>query len=535
MAELDRACASMRTALRESNDERHQAFFAPVLDRMKAIIANERDGITLMLADDLANIRSAVRRLRLSDIDQDLDAPTPALAALRGARGNLVESIDNALDAAAALRLRPRHSEFGGIHVERRDVGEQLIRLDERLRAVQDAVGGLRGAAAAADAAPGTDLPSQTELVQVYVRTLTVEAASARFETATGKSAPPNIDISALTRAVAAMHEMAGDLGEAIKGLSGAMSEIVRAVGMMVVTTVERSWRGLKTVVSVVRRKLQAEVARPVLSSQPMNLAADGFALGNRFRDFDTAPEMTVVPAGEFMMGSPVGEGENDERPQHPIVIAKPFAVGIFPVTRGEFAAFVYATNYQVGGDAYLWKGDKSDFRAKASWRDPGFTQNDDHPVVCVNWYDAQAYVGWLQARSGGKHYRLLSEAEWEYCCRAGTKSAYSTGEAVTAEQANCGLDQKGTTLVNRFPPSSWGLRDMHGNVWEWCEDTWHVDYSGSPPTDGSAWKGGEMHFRVLRGGSWVDHPQSLRSAARNWSRSDLRGSFAGFRVARTL
>jgi hypothetical protein len=144
MEELGRARASMRDALRETNDERHQAFFGPVLERIGMIVANEREGITIVLADDLTNVRSAVRRLRLPDIDPILDAPTSALKALRGARGNLIEAIDNALDAAAFLRMRPRFSEFGGIYIERREIAEQLIRLDERLRVVQDAVGDLR-------------------------------------------------------------------------------------------------------------------------------------------------------------------------------------------------------------------------------------------------------------------------------------------------------------------------------------------------------------------------------------------------------
>ena len=506
MAELDRACGTMRGALRESNDERHHAFFTPVLDRLIAIIANERDGITLELATDLANIRSAVRRLRLPDIDQDLDGPTPALAALRASRSNLVESIDNALDAAAELRLHPRHSELGGIFVERRDVGEQLIRLDERLRAVQHAVGGLRGAAAAADAAPGTGLPSQTALVHVHVRTLTVETSSARFETATGESAPPKVDMAALTRAVAAMHEMTGDLKQAIEGLSGMMSEVVRAVGMIVVRSVERAWRGLKTVVSAVRRKA----------------GAGGLARGHRFRDFPAAPEMIVVPPGKCLMGSAEGEGENRERPRHEVTIEYPLAVGVCPVTRGEFAAFVAATNYKI------------EYDPNNAWQNPGYEQTDNHPVVCMSWHDAQAYVAWLRERSC-KAYRLLSEAEWEFCCRAGTATTYSTGDSIMPRQANFDNNEKGTTAVKRYSANPWGFHDMHGNVWEWCEDFWHPHYKGMPPTDGSAWKGKEEDSRVLRGGSWFNSPDFLRSAFRIRGHLDYRDYCIGFRVARTL
>jgi formylglycine-generating enzyme required for sulfatase activity len=134
-----------------------------------------------------------------------------------------------------------------------------------------------------------------------------------------------------------------------------------------------------------------------------------------------------------------------------------------------------------------------------------------------------------------GKAYRLLSEAEWEYCCRAGTATAYSTGDAITAEQANFGGNSNGTTPVSKFPPNPWGLRDMHGNVWEWCEDRWHEDYSGNPPSDGSVWRSEDQSFRVLRGGSWGSNPENLRSADRYGGLPDYRDNLVGFRVARTL
>jgi formylglycine-generating enzyme required for sulfatase activity len=243
--------------------------------------------------------------------------------------------------------------------------------------------------------------------------------------------------------------------------------------------------------------------------------------VGARFRDFDAAPEMIIVPAGEFLMGSPEGEGTPDEHPQHPVTIANPFAVGIYPVIRGEFAAFVKASGHKVA--------------KKSSWRDPGFPQKDDHPVVWANWHDAQAYVAWLTETSGGRPYRLLSEAEWEYCCRAGTTSAYGIGESITPAQANFGPYSKGTTSVLKFPPNPWGLYDMHGNVWEWCEDNWHEDYEGSPPSDGLAWAGGDPSSRVLRGGSWDYSPVILRSADRGRGRPGSRDDAIGFRVARTL
>jgi formylglycine-generating enzyme required for sulfatase activity len=244
--------------------------------------------------------------------------------------------------------------------------------------------------------------------------------------------------------------------------------------------------------------------------------------VGARFRDFVAAPEMIVVRAGSFLMGSSDDDkkGHDGERPQHAVMIKSPFVVGVAPVTRGEFAAFIGDTKYKMDSDS------------KRSWRKPGFAQTDDHPVVLVTWHDAHAYVAWLRQRSGGKDYRLLTEAEWEYCCRAGTVSTYSTGNAITPAQANFG--EKGTTPVSRFPPNPWGLRDMHGNVWEWCEDSWHPNYEGAPE-DGSIWPGGDAPFRVLRGGSWISDPQFHRSADRNRDLPDYRDYDVGFRVARTL
>ncbi len=233
-------------------------------------------------------------------------------------------------------------------------------------------------------------------------------------------------------------------------------------------------------------------------------------------------PETIVVPAGEFLMGSLDGLGDEDERPQRKVTIKKAFAVGIAPITRGEFASFAEAMDFEV------------DERSNRSWQSPGFDQEDDHPVVCVSWHDAKAYVAWLKEQSG-KGFRLLSEAEWEYCCRAGTTTEYSTGNTITAEQANFGRNSSGTTSISKFLPNPWGLYDMHGNVWEWCEDNWHKNYKGKAPVDGSVWRGGDRSLRVLRGGSWFNSPQNLRSADRDWNLPDYRSGIIGFRVARTL
>ena len=268
--------------------------------------------------------------------------------------------------------------------------------------------------------------------------------------------------------------------------------------------------------------------------------AKDGwFKPGDTFRDADFAPEMVVVPPGSFMMGSKDGEGDNDEHPPHEVTLAEPFAVSVAPITRGQFAAFIKQTAHDMSGGAYGWTGSKWKKDDKYSWLNPGFKQTDDHPVVCVNWHDAQAYIKWLHDQTGAKPYRLLSEAEWEYCCRATSNGPYYTGVDITKAQANFGRNENGTTPVIteplKYTPNKWGLRDMHGNVWEWCEDNWHKDYNGDPPDDGSVWQGGDTSLRVARGGSWYDLPQYLRSANRNRSQPVNRYSGIGFRLARTL
>ena len=151
--------------------------------------------------------------------------------------------------------------------------------------------------------------------------------------------------------------------------------------------------------------------------------------------------------------------------------------------------------------------------------------------MINVSWNDAKEYVSWL-ARKTGQPYRLLTEAEWEYVARAGTTTKYAFGNTINRQQAQF-LERK-TAEVGGFPANAWGLHDMHGNVWEWCEDNWHPNYKGAPK-DGSVWSGGDTSLRVLRGGSWVSDPGLLRSANRSGSDPDTRSNGVGFRVARTL
>ena len=274
---------------------------------------------------------------------------------------------------------------------------------------------------------------------------------------------------------------------------------------------------------------------------------------GRVFRDCAECPEMVVLPSGSFDMGSPSSEaGRWDvEGPVHRVRIRHRLAVGRYEVTRREFARFVWATNRGMGNSCWVWDHDAGDWKelSGSSWRSPGFSQGGDHPVVCVSWEDAVAYTRWL-SRETGHEYRLLSESEWEYAARAGTRTArywgagapgqcrYANGAAAETSfdwrDEGCSDGYTRTAPVGSFGANGWKLHDMLGNVWEWTQDCWNDDYNGAP-SDGSAWKAGDCSARVLRGSSWGSVPRNLRAATRNWVDSKDRDYASGFRVARTL
>ena len=236
------------------------------------------------------------------------------------------------------------------------------------------------------------------------------------------------------------------------------------------------------------------------------------FAPMRVFRDIDApwCPEMVVIPPGRFMRGSPT----NEPSPQLFVTIAEPFALGRYPVTFDEYDEFAATTGRVPPYDEGWGRGRQ--------------------PVINVLWHDAQAYVAWLSERTG-ELYRLPSEAEWEYACRAGTTSRYCSGDTMHPGLANYGRNVGRTTPVGQYPANAFGLRDMHGNVWEWCADVWHDNYEGAP-IDGTAWlEGVDGHRRVMRGGSWADDRNHLRAADRQMNDPIGRSSIIGFRVARTL
>ena len=249
---------------------------------------------------------------------------------------------------------------------------------------------------------------------------------------------------------------------------------------------------------------------------------------GTKLRDCEGCPELVVIPAGKFRMGSPFSEKDRqgDEGPVHDVKIWEPFAVGIHEVTRDEFAHFVKETGRSTAKKCRTYKNYEWKERSGRSWKKPGFKQDGNHPVVCVSWDDAKAYAGWL-SRKTGEQYRLLSESEWEYAARAGTSTAwhwgagesgqcrYANGADKAAKKryskwkniASCNDKHVHTSPVGTYQPNGFGLYDMSGNVWEWVEDCWHGSYGGAP-TDRSAWtRGGDCSKRVLRGGSWLINP----------------------------
>ena len=265
-----------------------------------------------------------------------------------------------------------------------------------------------------------------------------------------------------------------------------------------------------------------ADVAR---DRQAARREAETYRVGQTFRDplqsGGEGPEMVVVPAGAFRMGCVSGQGCGDnEYPVHRVTIGAPFAVGVYEVTFAEWEACVRA-----GGCGRYRPDDEGWGRGK-------------RPVINVSSGDALAYCTWLSRESGEK-YRLLSEAKWEYVARAGSETAYSWGNEIGRNRANCRgcgsrWDGKQTVSVGLFGANAFGLYDMHGNVREWVEDWWNDNYAGAP-VDGTAWTRGYRETRVLRGGSWSNYPRYLRSADRSRYPAWVRNSYVGFRVARRL
>ena len=250
--------------------------------------------------------------------------------------------------------------------------------------------------------------------------------------------------------------------------------------------------------------------------------------------------DLVAIPGGTFLMGTEDKEierlvkkfnweGYRGERPQHQVTVP-PFFMGKYPITQTQWRAIASRTDLKVEKDL---EPNPANFKDRPD--------SDRRPVEQVSWYDAVEFCARL-FKLTGREYRLPSEAEWEYACRAGTTTPFYFGETITGELANYdasriyaeepkGKYREQTTPVGQFPPNAFGLYDMHGNVWEWCADTWHDNYDGAP-TDGSAWiENGNDNRSPLRGGSWCSNPALCRSAYRYYSFRRGSLNYYGFRV----
>lgn len=263
----------------------------------------------------------------------------------------------------------------------------------------------------------------------------------------------------------------------------------------------------------------------------PVTMPARDLQPGEVFKDCAACPDMVVIPAGSFDMGSSSSD-EIDEKPEHRVTIDQPFAMGKIEITRGQFAAFVNATGHDAGEKCWKLADGKWEEFSGNNWRNPGYPQDDSHPVVCINWIDAQTYVKWLSLQTG-KSYQLPSEAQWEYACRAGEQSEYCGSDNVDSVAWYDQNSGKTTHPAATKQANAFGLYDMSGNVGEWMEDSYHKRYNGAP-NDGSAWTG-DSSKRVLRGGSWLYYQIGAHSAFRSVSAPEYRYFDSGFRVVRTL
>lgn len=231
--------------------------------------------------------------------------------------------------------------------------------------------------------------------------------------------------------------------------------------------------------------------------------------------------EMVSIPGGRFMMGSPEIEAEayDSEKPQH-LVAVNPFFIGKYPITQAQWQAIASLPTVELPLDP-----------------DPAYFKGSARPVEKISWYEAVEFC-WRLSQLTGRIYRLPSEAEWEYACRAGTNSRFHFGRRLPKNLVNSygslskSEYESGTTPVGMFGvANAFGLYDMHGNIYEWCADSWHDNYEGAP-NDGRAWLSGENEVdRVVRGGFWLSYPRHCRSAFRDCCESDRRSSTVGFRV----
>lgn len=243
--------------------------------------------------------------------------------------------------------------------------------------------------------------------------------------------------------------------------------------------------------------------------------------------------DMVEIPAGTFLMGDD-HSSQPDERPEHRVTVHA-FRLARHEVTRVRYLRFVRATGYQNRSPCWGWQAHGLRTERDWSWQNPGFDQEEDHPVGCISWEDAHAYLRWLNAvLAPVRPYRLPSEAEWEHAARARSQTRFPWGDLMVEQAFNCWVCEDGfeqTSPVGRFPANGFGLHDMSGNQWEWVQDC-YVDHYRNAPSVGGAREFPACRSRVVRGGSWGDNATFLRAAYRVPYLSGYRQQAFGFRLA---
>jgi formylglycine-generating enzyme required for sulfatase activity len=416
--------------------------------------------------------------------DDKLEARTVTRRTIRRAVAGLWAAVRDV--RTTARRAYPGVQRITGERRPRTEIDrERIAAVLAGLDAFEHAVSALR---TETDTAP--DFIQQGEIVTYYVRGMTLQVNLARMHLTVNDV---SLDIPALLDTIENVRDVSARFRATVIDWTGRVTDALQQRTEDVTTVLARLMTGVRVLAG---------------------MAVDGG------HEAVVGPDMLLIPAGEFIMGSSeiemgqtgISRWEYYARPRHKVTIPRSFLLGRYPVTRGEYAVFARETN--------------------RPWPEPDFQQTDRHPAVMVGFDDVAAYSAWLSERLGVA-FRLPTEAEWEYACRAGTVTSRWWGDAPDTSRANVDGRHHGTTPVDAYDANPWGLRDMLGNVYEWCEDHWHDDYTGAP-TDGSAWITDGDPRRVVRGGSWINNHMNYRADHRYKYPGDP-SPWVGFRLARTI
>jgi formylglycine-generating enzyme required for sulfatase activity len=499
--ELGREAGDIRDFLRGVNDVAYGGKVDHALRVTTKLLAVHLPEPNDRVVHALQVLYRAVRNLRPPPVDEELEERTETRKKLWRAVGGLRMALDDTWEVAK--RAYP-----GGepIPVQRKNITSRaskaqvtafLAELDA-FQAVVDEVAGEEKTA--------STFAQQGELVTFYVRDMTFEIDVARLHLTVNNT---SLDFGALVNTIEEVRDVTDRFRSTVTEWVGRVAD-----GLV---------NGTETLAASVRRLVAGVRALGGMiddgdpdDGDPDDGDPDDGDPDDGDSD-DGGPEMVVIPKGSFIMGIPESESkrlgesrDKDARPRHRVTFRRPFLLGKFPVTRGEYAEFARQTHRPL--------------------RPPRARQTDRHPVVNVSFADAIAYAEWLSKQTG-RSYRLPGEAEWEYACRAGTETARPWGDETNRKLANFGV--KVTTEVDAYPPNPWGLHDMLGNTWEWVQDTWHENYVGAP-VDGAPWIG-DASIRVQRGGSQGNVVSLIRSGVRVGWDARTQSVTLGFRLARDL